>query len=386
MRPTSARSPSSVADHPLLATLDPEDREQLSAAAVVEQLPVGARPIVQGEPATELLLVLSGRLETSVPSGEGRLALGTTGPGGHTGDAALFEGMRRSADVEVVEAARVARIPADRIAALPDARLRLIAAHAEEQAAWLGASNTARLEALEREVAEGRERAFLGRVVLVVVLLVTFYAYTIMLLNHASGVGLLLTSLGVAATAAGGGFMVLRRSHRDPSVFGLRVGGFRASLAPTLLWSLGGMGAITALKALGLALVPAWSGLPLLAFHLGATSLVSVATFLGLSLLYWLSCLVQELASRSFMQSSFELLMVGRWHRIWAIVLSNALFSVFHLHYSVPFALLSFTSGLCYGAFWLRHRNLWSITLLHWITATWAMDGLGLFGLPGFRL
>ncbi|MEM9491897.1 MAG: CPBP family intramembrane glutamic endopeptidase, partial [Myxococcota bacterium] len=66
-----------------------------------------------------------------------------------------------------------------------------------------------------------------------------------------------------------------------------------------------------------------------------------------------------------------------------ALLLSNALFSLFYIHYSVPTALATFVFGLYFGAVWMRHRSLLAVTVAHCMVGMWAIEVLGALPLLG---
>lgn len=89
-----------LADHALLAGLEPEQLRRVEAVLGVRHYARGERIVATGDAAAELFLVATGRLSVSVEvDGGGRRRLSTLGPGMMFGEAALFGPARRSADV-----------------------------------------------------------------------------------------------------------------------------------------------------------------------------------------------------------------------------------------------------------------------------------------------
>jgi membrane protease YdiL (CAAX protease family) len=263
-----------------------------------------------------------------------------------------------------------------------DVHARLIANHAWELNRRLREANEARVGALNREVILAHDRYQLGKVLAVVVVLATLYAYGVDALGHASGFGLLVASLGVATAAAVGAWWVIHTAHQEAAVFGLSLKGTGVAVVAALRWAVA-MCVVATLVKIGLMpSMPGWDKGPVLSNPLVG----GLPAFVGLALIYGASAVVQELAVRSFLQSCFAVLLTSRFAWLWAIILSNLLFSVFHMHYNSSFAWLTLVTGFVYGAFWSRHPNLFAMTLLHWLTGLWVMDVLGLFTLPGFAL
>ncbi|MCB9796633.1 MAG: CPBP family intramembrane metalloprotease, partial [Alphaproteobacteria bacterium] len=197
------------------------------------------------------------------------------------------------------------------------------------------------------------------------------------------GTGMLLASLGVAAGASAAALVFIRASGLPLARFGLTLARWPSALGTGLVWSLGMCAALTGVKLALITWLPAWQGLPLWAPGPGVTLAEGAGVAALLALAYLASSLVQEFASRVFLQTSLELVLQGPRASAQAVLLSNALFSVFHLHYSTGFALLTFGAGLVYGALWVQRRSIVAVTVLHFITGMWALDLLGLMELPG---
>lgn len=93
--------------------------------------------------------------------------------------------------------------------------------------------------------------------------------------------------------------------------------------------------------------------------------------------LYMLFVPVQELITRGAIQSSFQILLIGRYKILWAIILSNLLFSVLHLHVSLGFGMVVLIPGLLWGWLYSRHGTLIGVTLSHLIVGAWAIFIVG---------
>jgi len=74
---------------------------------------------------------------------------------------------------------------------------------------------------------------------------------------------------------------------------------------------------------------------------------------------------VQEFIARGCFQSSFQNFLVGKYKTLTAIVISNLMFSMTHLHISISFALLAFIPGLFWGWQYARHKTLIGISISH---------------------
>ena len=85
----------------------------------------------------------------------------------------------------------------------------------------------------------------------------------------------------------------------------------------------------------------------------------------------------QELCVRGALQGSLEKLLVSPYRILWAILLSNLLFSLTHFHVSFGVALAVFIPGLMWGWLYSRHHTLIGVTLSHQIYGVWALMIVG---------
>ena len=378
--------PGHVASDTEALPLDADATRVLRPYMEARRYPSGALIVRCGDVADSLGLVLQGTLQVWREERGVRAELSTLQPGDWFGTSSLGAGVR-TASVSAQTDAEVAFLhpqalmrqlgqgeqPRDPLALL---LLTLLCA----QNAQLAASTDTVMRAAQEKLRAARVRARAGTAVAVLVSLLSVYAYVADALATAQGRSLELVSLSVAGLASLGAAVYVRQAQLPWSSFGLTTLHLRTALQAALLWSAAFVGVATLIKGAGLLLLPLWSTQPLLlpmALSPGELGWVGA---------YLLSCLVQEFAARSFLHTAMEQLFEAPYAARRAALLSNLVFSVFHLHYSVLFAAMTFLVGLVYSAYWIRHRSLPGVTVLHAITGLWAMDVLGLFQLPGLPL
>lgn len=93
---------------------------------------------------------------------------------------------------------------------------------------------------------------------------------------------------------------------------------------------------------------------------------------------YFLFVPVQEILTRGALQSSFQLLLTGKYRTLWAILLSNLIFSTMHSHVSLGFGLIVYLPGLFWGWMYARQRTLIGATLSHLLLGGWSLFVVGL--------
>ncbi len=91
---------------------------------------------------------------------------------------------------------------------------------------------------------------------------------------------------------------------------------------------------------------------------------VDASAFGPVLLLYVPHAFLQELVCRGFLQGSFKRLMADR-SGLPAIFAASVAFGVLHSHYGPTAILLTFVTGLIFGAIYNRHGNLAGVTICH---------------------
>ncbi len=103
--------PQELVEHPLVASLRPEEQQAVAAICEFVDVPAGTLLLAQGAVATGLHLLLSGQVEVVVQVADRRHDVAVLGPGSVIGELSLLEGEERSAaDVRALTDVRAARI------------------------------------------------------------------------------------------------------------------------------------------------------------------------------------------------------------------------------------------------------------------------------------
>ena len=105
-----------------------------------------------------------------------------------------------------------------------------------------------------------------------------------------------------------------------------------------------------------------------------------------LIVIYMLLVPVQELVARGGLQSLLNQFFhdePAMTRHLYAILLSNALFSASHAHLSASFAIISFFPGIIWGILYARQGSLFGVIISHLIIGVWAIYVLGVFIIVG---
>jgi len=176
-------------------------------------------------------------------------------------------------------------------------------------------------------------------------------------------------------------FPVILWSSFPAAFFGLRMDNWRSATCLSVVASLifiliGGL-----LKWSLIATIPQLAGTPVI----GSPEIrIGENTFVGLSSpIYWFAVSlylfltpVQEFVARCGIQAPLYAFLQGPdWERrVWAILVSNLVFSAAHAHISLEFALAAFIPGLFWGWIFARTNSLLAVSISHFM-----IGGAGIF-------
>lgn len=322
----------------------------------------GAVLLEEGERAEALYLVRRGEVVVEKQDARGRpRILARLGEGAVFGELSFLDGQPASATVRATGAARVARLPRQRLEADPalaGLKIRLHAHLAREVVARLRATDRSFAEALREERWQARLRMELGWFLMVTVGLFGIgqaVQHLVVpglppLLHMAYSWGLLLVIVALMA-----GF--IRIQHAPAAAFGLTFRGAGASLVEGVAVG----AALVGVLALGRALTVAPGEAMITWGSVAGYSGLESALFFAL---YGPHCLLQEVVARGVIQGSLERYLGDRNPQA-GLLVASAMFGVFHLHVSLTFALATFGVSLVFGILYARRRSLAGPTAAH---------------------
>ena len=372
--------------NPLLSDLS--QRQLLDLERFVERrsYAAGATVVARGEPGECFFLICAGSVEVYRAHSGHEHVIATMGAGQYFGIMALMDGQTRTASVRALEpvslvAVSMARLRTEDPHAADQILCALLANHAREQNRRLRENADTVTGSLERELQKASEQVRLGTMLIVIITMVWGYVVASHQLSTVPELRWM-TSLGISLVLGAGAVFLIRKNPYPPSFYGITLHGWRAAVRDALLWALLLIVGILLLKWLLVTAVPGMQGQPVFDIRLRHTS--SPASFLLLALvLYVPVCMLQELVARGILHAGLGALLTGRWGPLWALLLSNALFSLFHVHYSVAVALATFALGLYFGLLWIRHRSLLAVALAHYLVGFFAIEVLNVLPLLG---
>ncbi len=350
-------------------------------------VPAGTVIVGEGEPATELFVILRGRVEVTkrAPGGqEHRLTF--LGDGTTFGELTLVDRGPRSASVRAVEPTTVAVLAMaalDRATAGdPATRGRMLYGLAAHLARRLRGVSEVTAAALQHELELAETRVRMGTFLTYVVFILVGYGFVLrMVVDFAkTAADTTVVTIPILLGLAVPLWVMMRRSGEPLATYGVTRRNAGPAARDGFVWSIPMLIAAIALK---IALVRSVAGLddaPV--FALGGfrdpTVPAGHAWFaLWMSLAYVAMVPLQELIARGALQTSLQRFLAGPHATVMAIVLADAMFVASHLYLSTTFALIAMLPGLLWGWLYARHGTLIAPIVSHALLGWWTLFALG---------
>ena len=354
--------------------------ESLLKAGVEERdIAKGEYLIHENEVASEIYIVKSGSFEVlkNEQNSEYFHRLATINTGMSIGEVSLLDRGNRSASIKATEDSTVLAISIDKIESLSQAEhsidVKMKINLAFEMAKRLRTTNETTVKTLREKLDEAEIRAEMGRFMSRVLIGTCLYMFalgaTSALSDHLPDTTIV--TIPILLAFAFGLYVNIKTSIYPASAYGFTTKNWRRAVKEALIFSIPIAVLIVLVKYTLTKTMPELYGAPIFDFYRSnGTGLGETIMF---AVFYASFTPVQEMISRSGMQSSFQMFLSGKYKTVLSIFMSTLLFSSTHLHVSVSLALMVFPLGLFWG--WLYHRNptLIGVSLSHVM--------LGLFGL-----
>ncbi|HAZ15121.1 MAG: hypothetical protein A2Y28_05145 [Chlamydiae bacterium GWC2_50_10] len=257
---------------------------------------------------------------------------------------------------------------------------------ATELSLRLRQANEVTVDSLKGQLHEARSRVAMGSFMINVLTMLVLYVFSLKAISTFGEEGLSTAIISVPLIVLFAcGLIVMMKSHGYPlSFYGLTRKNWKRSAFEGVLISIPLIALCTLIKWFLITFIEGFEGVRLFSFTLGINSdylgKVPLFVIVILPLIYLLFTPLQELISRGALQSSLEEFLVGAHKQWWAILLSNLLFSVTHLHVSFEMALAVFIPGLAWGWLYSRQRSLVGVSVSHMVVGSFAFYILGVQG------
>lgn len=336
----------------------------------------------EGETTERMYLLQQGRLEVLRALDDGvEASLGFMEPGQLAGELALLEGVPHSATLRAAERCILLEVGREVLDGFDPQRSTpleyLLVEVARSLGSHLRTSHDRVARSFRRELDLSRMRNTMARFLLYMLLGFAVYAVVMkyiagrqMTFENATMVSgpMLVAMFGAAIAFA-------RHSGLPARAFGVTWDGAGRHVRWALLCTVPVLILLTLGKWALVELSPAHAGKPVFAV---LDRPFTVGPLLGYGV-YALLVPIQEFVSRGAVQGPLYEFFTGserrRW--FWAIVVSNTLFGVTHLHLTITYGLVAFTGGLLWGMLYARQRSLIGPVVSHIVVGVHALYVLG---------
>lgn len=263
---------------------------------------------------------------------------------------------------------------------------KLSANLASELSLRLRQANEVTVESLRGQLHEAKTRVRMGSFMINVLAMLVLYVFSLKAISMVAeaGISTAIISIPLIVLFAAGLFIMMK-SHGFPySFYGVTLKNWKRAALEGAIASFPLMALCTGVKWFMITFLAGFEGIPLFHFTAGINpdfvGKVPVFVIIALPIIYLLFSPLQELIARGALQSSLEEFLVGPNRRWWAIIVSNLLFCVTHLHVSLGMAFAVVVPGFVWGWLYSRQRSLVGVSISHMIVGGYAFYILGMQG------
>lgn len=354
--------------------------------------------------AHEFYLIKSGEVEilkrSSKADSDETYCVATLKTGDTIGEVALLEDVKRTATARALTKTKVLAIPIKDLRELSSLKehyyriiyhLNQVQAEMDEPPSFakialnlakglserLNNTNLVTAEALRQELELSKLRVATGQFLIVVISTLVIYTYCLSVINSLihflpSTTIVAIPMMFVFSTVI---IYFMVSTGYPAQFFGITLINWRQSVIEGFLWSILLMVLIVFLKWVYIQNVP--YGYPL--FEGPGTDIRNLSPFMTamMILAYLIMTPLQELIARGAIQGSMQNFLTGKYRVFNAIIVSNLIFGMTHLHLSLRAGLAVLILGFFWGWLYARHKNLIGVSISHSLVGGWAFFVVG---------
>ena len=358
----------------ILSGLTKEQMKRLKKLSTKEKYSTGTPIINEGDSAKCFFVVQSGKVDV-VKDG---VTLGSKYQNEEFGSMAMIDGSKRSADVIAAESSVLRSIPFKKIQnpKNKDIYQKIISNQLKSQQNDLKRMNDVTISEVKQKLSESLKREDSAKFFISLVFVLVFYQFFLGVfleygdsLRERSFLEILTPILTIFLGAVSVGYAF--KSKFDLTEYGFTWGDWKKEVPQALLWTFVFLAVLTTLKWIATFIPGPFYGQKVI----DPSSLPEFDpwTLLAIYSIYVLLVPVQEIVARGVIQTSLMRVFQGNWSRWKAILLSNCMFSSFHLYLDMKFAILTFIPGLFWGYLFSEQKSLLGVSISHIIIGLFAL-------------
>ncbi len=352
------------------------------------ELPEGAYLFHEGDAANEFYVILEGSLAVmKTTKQEKEYVLSVLEEDQTIGEMGLIDHAPRSASVKSIVSTKLLRINFDELNDLvkKDPVFDQIFKHISVDITQrLRDTNEITVNALEKQINEYKLRVATGIFMMYIISGISIFVFALSglqyLVHHISNSSFI--SLPFMFIVVCVFLLELKVTKLPAALFGFTFKNARKALIESFFYSLIFCCFILLLKWIEILVFPSFAGRslfePFALIHGTASHSKYFMWVITLILYCFFISPLQEVMCRGAFQGSLDIFLVGRYKKVLSILISNLLFSMFHIFVSFQLAVLVFIPGIFWGWLFSRHKTLVGVCLSHMMLGFWALWVVGI--------
>lgn len=325
--------------------------------------------IAEGEEGDRLYMIEEGKVEIYKDG----VTLAHRTAGDHFGVMALVDETKRSANVKTVAKTQLKSIEGEKLKELSHHAedsifFKILLNHLHYQQSALRNMNLTTIQETKQKLEVAKKNITFSQFFLFTLTILIFYMFLLGIFLEwkeylhtdfyiSTAVPLIIAVLGIAS------YRYVKISGFPPSFFGMTTQNWKAHIKESLAWTSVFLLLLTLAKWLMITFIEDYQG----------QTIINVKRIMRFELhwvllfytLYVIFSPVQEFIARGVYQSGLQNLFTGKYATFNAIILSNLLFSSFHLIFNLYFAIVTFIPGIFWGYMYARQKSLVGVGLSH---------------------
>ncbi|MDF1758484.1 MAG: cyclic nucleotide-binding domain-containing protein [Legionellaceae bacterium] len=314
--------------------------------------------------ANEFYIIVSGQVQISKNTDDTNTesqVIKEVSTGDTLGESALLETKKRTASAISLTETKMLVIPLAMASKYTKIKINL----ANGLSQRLSDTNSISAKALRQKINLLNMRVETGRFLILIVTIVSIYSYCFSLINtfvhqiySQTMVGFPMMLLLISPV-----IYLIKKSDYPLSFFGINAQNLRFVVVESILWTIPFVLFMLVIKWLYVSYISSTSVF-LDGLLITTKSTEYLYMVIGI-IVYMLMVPMQELAIRGATQGCLEKFLIGKHRVLLAVIVSNLIFGVTHLHLGIRIALSMVFVGMFWGALYARQHTLIGVTISH---------------------
>lgn len=370
----------------LFREMPQSELEQLYVISTHIEVKANERFIQEGDPVDCVFIILQGEVNILKyePTENREFVIATLGAGASVGEMAILDHGNRSGSAEAIVDSRLLSVPLkplDQLIEKSSEFQKLYRKLAQKVSERLRYTNEVTVKALSEKLHELRLRNSMAQLFINIIVMLCAFSYALLSLINLTKLApnSSYITLPMMVAMLGAVCWVIYIAKLDLKDLGLTTHNWRKAIYEAIVFTIPLLILIVVLKWILIHYVPKFSSNPLfqLPYELKVKGF-SLQLNLVIPLIYiFFISPVQEFMARGVFQGPLQTFLDEKNPPWKSIIVSNLIFSTFHLFMSLPIALMTFIPGVYLGWLYSRHKTLIGVSIAHAILGLWFLVFVG---------